>query len=234
VVGLPADKRISLSDLNNLAPLSRPENADLRIDDQFAVRLADGYDINEHWNTIGENLAETALRFKRIEFNNWYMVKLQDPGIINSKVRKDPKVTLVEQDERIDFPLETPDGEPFALEDLRKEAQGEGAGQGRQIWTKNGYWFNAMITAGEKLQTPIPADRPDHEYPMMSNPTPGEGVNIYVIDTGVMTNHVAFRTRGSDKKRARNFGDLQDSDPSPYCSGKETMVSNPTCFPWQN
>lgn len=78
-----------------------------------------------------------------------------------------------------------------------------------------------MITAGNKLPLPIPER--DNDYEMIMDPTPGEGVNIYIMDTGVMTDHVAFRSDGSSEKRARNFMDLKDSDKSPYCIS-EKMV----------
>lgn len=78
-----------------------------------------------------------------------------------------------------------------------------------------------MSTAGEKLSTPLPDIT--NEYWMISNPTPGEGVNIYILDTGVMTDHVGFRNNANEK-RARNFKGLRDSDMSPYVD--ETMVGS--------
>lgn len=168
------------------------------------------------------------MRFARLKFNNWYTCKLEDPSIIDSKVRTDPKVLRVEQDTRIDFQLEKPEGDPFVLSSAtnnERQASGEYE-DGRQLWTEDGYWFDAMISEGTK-KTGRP-DR-DNEYWMISNPTPAEGINIYVLDTGIITEHVAFRTGGPDQRRVRNFKDLKNTDTSPFCD--EPMVCYPSFQP---
>lgn len=216
------------ADQPTVAQLILPADDDARVSHQFIVHLKDGHTPETHWLNIGVDLSKVAERFSFMHHSNMYLCKVTDDSVIHEKILKDPGVELVEQDQYLNYTHDQIVEEPFTIHyDGNTTSKVQGQFQdGRQLWTSNGSWFHAMVSAGVRLHTPIP--EAGNEFWMISNPTPGEGVRVYVVDTGIMASHDVFKDRGSSESRVKNFKDLKESDKSPFCN--ETMVRHSSYY----
>lgn len=82
------------------------------------------------------------------------------------------------------------------------------------LYQDEAWWHAAQISAGKKNDY-SKGDWP-YPYEVMDEPLAGTGVDIYILDTGVMIEHHDFTGR------AKNFKDLKPTDKSPYVD--EAMV----------
>ncbi len=192
-------------------PFNVPDDKN-KVADSYIVTLKKDYKLEDHFAKIGVDLRQTAKTFFYMDLINTYAFTLPNSNIVQDKIRFDTGVDVVEQDALI------------PLEQLVPETKT--APKKFKRWNRktinDAPWFLAMVSAGSRLGLPIP-DK--NNYDRITAPDPGNGVQIYILDTGVRTDHVAF----DGGKRARNFGGLKDSDISPYCSElNEPMVSDST------
>jgi len=192
------------------APYILPRNAPL-IPDQYVVMLQDNHTIEDHFLNIGLNLSKVSQMFFPMNLINAYRCRLQS-SIIHSLVRRDPGVKHVEHDHYIDWHRPQISDKLLNIED--PPANKSLSGRWEKVHISNAYWFQGQISAGKRLPLPISEAAP---YDVIRGA--GDGVNVYVLDTGIRTTHWGF----FGNQQVRNFKGLNNSDMSPYCD--EAMVS---------
>lgn len=151
---------------DGLAPLYGAEH-DSRFPNEYVVMFQPGHTLQDHFDSIGMDLSNFT-RF--MSFNDGYRAKIDD-FILNSHVRLDSGVLLVENNGPIQLiqPFDSYDSESaerqkrYTIEVLERQAP-----YGLQ-----------MLSAPGKLPTPVEDDE-EYHY----NWGAGEGVNVYVFDTG--------------------------------------------------
>lgn len=135
------------------APYHRSQVANL-VEDQYLVALHDGHTIDDHFKAIGLDLSQNASLFYRLDALNAYQARL-DPRIVHQLVRLDPGVEFVDHDSYMGDFDEVETGEPFLPEaDISTSTTGL-----VRTWVasiKPAWYWNHMISAGEKLPTPVP------------------------------------------------------------------------------
>lgn len=145
-----------LATRNSPAPYLRSKPAKL-IENQYLVALYDGHTIDDHFEAIGLNLSQYASLFYRLDSLNAYQARL-DSHTVHQLIRHDPGVEFVEPDSYMEDFDAVETGEPFLPEadPIPKSTMGAA-----RRWVKQqlyfNWWWNAMISAGKKLSTPISA-----------------------------------------------------------------------------
>lgn len=145
---------------NGLAPLYGTDH-DSRFPNEYLVMFQPGYTLQEHFEYIGMDLSN-ATRFR--SFSYGYRVQLDDV-ILNSHVRLDSGVLLVETNRPVGLV------EPIASDTQKRytvEVDAMKAPYGLQ-----------MLSGAGKLPIPV-QDNGKYHYQWGA----GEGVNVYVFDTG--------------------------------------------------
>lgn len=168
--------------------------------------------------------------FWPIDTLNGYRARLDD-YTLHELVRYDPGVESVEHDSYGEPILEHERGETVQLPDSQPSKL-------PRRWAQTvhtGYhWWSVMISAGKKLDAPLPpkgdyvrtfqvtatmTDRANEKVQELLD-NAGDGVDLYIFDTGVRTSHVDFLDwAGRGPSRASNF---QGMTFSKYVN--ETMV----------
>lgn len=147
--------------VDGLAPLYGTDHGS-RFPNEYLVMFQPGYTLQEHFESIGMNLSNTT-RFR--SFIHGYRAKLDDV-ILNSHVRLDSGVLLVEPN--IPVELVQPIRGTQNLKRYTNEVEDGQAPYGLQ-----------MLSAAGKLPIPV-HDNGIYHYSWGA----GEGVNVYVFDTG--------------------------------------------------
>ena len=131
-------------------------------------------------------------------------MNLSDQSIMN-KVRKDPGVQFVETDREASLPL-------AAFEPV-EESHSRSMSRHMKRYVQDTVthaWYNLQIVAaGSKLSTPV-NNNGNYDFVQRA----GQGVNCYVLDSGIRITHRAFQGR------ARNFQGAASNDVSPYAPGR--------------
>jgi hypothetical protein len=83
------------------------------------------------------------------------------------------------------------------------------------------WWFSSQVSSG--LKGSYPSATPTYTYECMEKPLAGEGVDIYILDSGIKLDHNYFSAPGGIGSRATNMFGMGPNEISPYCD--ETMVS---------
>lgn len=146
--------------VDGLAPLYGTDY-DSRFPNEYLVMFQPGYTLQEHFESIGMNLSSTTTRFR--SFTHGYRAKLDDV-ILNSHIRLDTGVLLVEPN----IPVELVQPITDKQKRYTNEVEDGQAPYGLQ-----------MLSGAGKLPTPVQDDGIYH-YTWGA----GEGVNVYVFDTG--------------------------------------------------
>lgn len=153
---------------DGLAPLYGTDLED-RFPDEYIVMFHPGYTLEEHFGTIGMNLSNTT-RFQTT--SSGYSAELDDITL-NSRVRLDPGVLLVESNGPIDMPQPVEcNANASAIAETQKRDYVEGVEQDAPYGLQ-------MIGAARKLETPV-SDHGEYDYVWGA----GRGVNVYVFDSG--------------------------------------------------
>lgn len=161
---------------DGLAPLYGTEN-DARFPDEYIVMFQPGYTLQEHFESIGMNLSN----FTRFEsYSYGYRAKLDDVTL-NSHVRLDSGVLLVETNQPIHLvqPVETYTNvsvESHTNTSVFAESQKRYT---TEVLQKQAPYGLQMLSAAGKLPIPV-EDEGDYHYSWGA----GEGVNVYVFDSG--------------------------------------------------
>ena len=188
-----------------IAPLEGTEN-DEAIRNEYVVIFQPGYTLQQHYETIGRNLSNSA-RFVKFSFG--YRANLDDKTR-DEQVRRDPGVRMVETNRPVHLvePVDSTDVEPS---DLPHSHTMHRKREYKEIHSEDSPYGLQMITTGSsRLDIPVQdGGTYDHLF------AAGQGVQAYIMDTGIRTTHTLF------EGRARNFGGLASTDKSPYCD--ETM-----------
>jgi len=190
-----------------------PKGAEL-VPDEYAVKLRDNHTLKDHFENIGLNISEVAEMFRSWDLINSYRCRI-NPKIMHDVIRHDPGVEHVEHNHYAHFAGAHGYGEVTEME-IPEAPRKHSKRWEKWVWT-NGLWPLAQITAGYRLNTPIPEPH-DVDYLAYA----GSGVNVYVLDTGIRSTHTGFISSFNRKSNVINFNGLKDSDMSPYCN--ETMV----------
>lgn len=182
-----------------LAPLYGLDYVD-RVPDQFIVMFHPNHTHSKHFQTIGRNLT-TYPGYEKFDFG--YTMNLSDTGLRDDLVRQDPGVLFVESDQ-YGYLIDSVDASDPGFE--YEEAEDHQEKRYIQKTVKSADYGLQMVAAGSKLPTPVSKGG---NYDYVENA--GQGVNVYVLDSGIRVTHVAFTGR------AHNFGGLASDDKSPYC-----------------
>jgi hypothetical protein len=154
---------------DGLAPLYGMETV-TRIPDDYIIMFQPGYTLQEHFESIGMDLSNTT----GFESTSYGYTAILDEVTLDSHIRQDPGVLLVEANRQIELirPVENSyeNGSMF-LENQKREYT--------QATQKNAPYGLQMISAAGKLTTPI-SDYGEYDYWSAA----GTGVNVYVFDTG--------------------------------------------------
>ncbi|KAF2231438.1 subtilisin-like protein [Viridothelium virens] len=188
------------------APYQRPEGSDL-IDDNYFVRLKPGYTFDQHWTKIGMNLSQTDPDFVDLSNMNGYAAKI-DNSTLHDVIRHDPGVANVEHDHWVQANFDTDHG--FTKGSVKQRGK---------RWIKevmqNLNWPAYMITSRTK-QSNIQGGK--YRYNVDTVGSPGKGVDIYILDSGIHISHQAFEGRASH---------FNGASQTPYCPrGDKTMDDN--------
>jgi subtilisin family serine protease len=154
-----------------------------------------------HFKTIGNDLS-TSDAYHHYSYG--YTMNLTDSSLMNA-VRKDPGVLLVETNREASLP-------PAAFEPVEEsylQSMSRHAKRYSQNTVTNAWYGLQIVAAGSKLSTPV---NNNGNYDFVNRA--GEGVNCYVLDSGIRITHKAFQGRAS------NFGGAASNDVSPYAPGQ--------------
>ena len=197
------------------APYTRPEGGDL-MDDHYFVRLKPGCTLKEHWNHIGKDLSKEDDDFVDLPSMNGYGVNV-DNTTLHSVIRRDPCVANVEHGTWVKSDFDTDNG--FTKGSAAKLKAEQSSTSRVKRWIEEVmqdlYWPSRMITSRTK-QPGLPAGR--FRYTAKTVANPGQGVDIYVLDSGIHISHEAFQGRASH---------FNGASQTPYCPrGDKTMDDN--------
>ncbi|KAK6001648.1 hypothetical protein QM012_002138 [Aureobasidium pullulans] len=188
---------------DNLAPLFKARSNDTRAD-TYIVTLCENVDYHDHFRTIGRDLeADNSTSFKWFKYaDSYYATDITSDWI--SKIRKDPAVEAIDEWEPWEQikQLDAPEGpEPVILE--RDSLEWDPA-----IWS-GAPWHLQALSAGAKLDN-IPDQGTATQIKYNNIIGGGQGVNIYIVDSGVDVDHKLFggRARNFHKSYINNDGDF--------------------------
>lgn len=163
---------------DGLAPLYGTDDDD-RIQTEYIVLFEPGYTLREHFQWIGTDLSN-ATGF--LSFGGGYGAELENLTL-NSLVRMDPCVLLVETNHHIESPqpIESHTRDVAAAEDqINKQKYKHNQTRGFIHSVEEDAPYNLqMLSAAGKLSTPV-SDHGEHHFFWRQ----GEGVNVYVLDGG--------------------------------------------------
>ena len=212
-----------------LAPRSDTKAAfstpDQPVPNHYIVRFHDGHSLEDHYANIGLNISAIAVEFMHWEDMNAYHFRLSDDAssyLVHDLIRHDQGVAHVMQNEYTQWSNDDHINEPSPTDQSPPTKRWD-------LDTHPSLWYNhRMISFGvkdEELVVKADANSKAYEdriydYPLLS--TAGEGVDVYVVDSGIRLSHNLF------DGRAKNFNDKKATDKSPYCqpkTGCSDMVS---------
>lgn len=168
--------------------------------DQYIVRLHDDHTLDNHFEHIGMDLSNGTDVFHSLEVLHSYRATLTEEFVHNI-IRYDPGVhsvtrgSFIDDEEALDQ-----DHEDEHVKQPAGKPEGKGLSgifQRAVRWTKikrKGWYHLQEITAGKKMDL---KRREEVFVPMLR--TAGEGVDIYILDSGIFTRHLWF------EGRAKNF-----------------------------
>lgn len=168
--------RRARNDNNGLAPLYGTED-DSGFPNEYIVVFQPGYTLQEHFELIGMNLSNTT-RFEAFSYG--YRAKL-DNVTLDSHIRLDYGVLLVEANHPV-YPIEPVESHRNASLKSDTDASFSVENQKRyttEVLQKGAPYGLRMLSGAGKLPTPV-ENEGDYHYSWGA----GEGVNVYVFDSG--------------------------------------------------
>lgn len=186
---------------HTLAPLHGTNNPTV-IPGEYIVHFSEGHDLATHEHAVGIN----ATQLDHFQWKSWlpgYRLRTEDDDLL-TRIRADPKVELVECNLEVSIPTPvnvTRPGPP-SLRPRRRPRFVEAINSRAQ--------YNlAMVGAKGKLSIPSTSDTDEYDW-VTGLGGSGTGVQVFIVDTGIMLDHVLF------EGRAINFGGLSPDEKSPY------------------
>ncbi|KAL1853997.1 hypothetical protein Daus18300_011587 [Diaporthe australafricana] len=188
---------------DGLAPLYGVEY-DTRISNEYIVLFQPGYTIQEHFGSIGMDWSNDP-RFE--PFSHGYRAKL-DNITLNSLVRMDSGVLCVETNRLVEMiqPVDSYKNDSKVADKQKREY--------RQAVEQHAPYGLQMLGSAGKLSWPV-SDDGQYDYVWGA----GQGVNVYVFDSGIPFDRRIFSIRTSHTlfdKRASHFGGGGSQDKSKY------------------
>ncbi|THZ29094.1 hypothetical protein D6C91_01643 [Aureobasidium pullulans] len=176
----------------SLAPLFRATSSDCR-PDTYIVTICKDVGYRDHFKTIGRNLeADKSTSFKWFEYaDSYYASNITSEWLY--MIRSDPKVEAIDEhepwgmikqlvpSERQNSTIQQRDSQPWSPAEWPKAP-----------------WHLQALSAGQKPDN-IRDSGPATQIKYNNTVGGGQGVNIYIIDSGVDVEHRLFQ------RRARNF-----------------------------
>ncbi|KAL9097031.1 MAG: hypothetical protein Q9165_000995 [Trypethelium subeluteriae] len=198
----------------------RPYHRDLDdsklVKDEYLVKLSSGHTLDNHFKVIGLDLSKECEIFRHMPRYNAYHARLNEETVHNL-IRYDPGVDYVEHNHFLESPdaetvpmdeIESQSNELHERAELMNDLRKRDEPYKRFVLSTTHGWGRPYITAGKELD-------PDNGTAIQTSyywDHGGQGVDIYIFDSGVDLNHVAF-VHGVTPE---NFG---DADNSPYTGG---------------
>ena len=183
------------------------------VQDEYIVTFHHGHSLAAHLEHMGDGYSGVNHVLRNWSSLPGYHVRLgPDSTTWLERMQEDPGVEFVEHNTLfVETSRETPVHEQISNDFM------EGYNTMDKRWIvaeePKAPYANAILTSPTKLTTlPVVDGAVRARYP----PQAGREVDIYIMDTGIVTSHSAF------EGRAANF---QDKDTSSYCNG-ETMTDN--------
>ncbi|CAD0038581.1 unnamed protein product, partial [Aureobasidium pullulans] len=176
----------------SLAPLFRATSSDCR-PDTYIVTLCKDVGYRDHFKTIGRNLeADKSTSFKWFEYaDSYYASNITSEWLY--KIRSDPKVEAIDEHEPWEMIKQLVPSERQNSTTQQRDSQPWSPAE----WPK-APWHLQALSAGQKLDN-IRDSGPATQIKYNNTVGGGQGVNIYIIDSGVDVEHRLFQGR------ARNF-----------------------------
>lgn len=158
---------------DGLAPLYGTDH-DSQFPNEYIAMFEPGYTLEQHFESIGMDLSDST-RFK--SFSYGYRARLDDVTL-NSHVRRDSGVLLVDTNRPVGLvqPIKSSKHDSAADDSAAAERQKRYT---IEVYERQAPYGLQMLSGAEKLPTPV---RDDGKYHYQWGA--GEGVNVYVFDTG--------------------------------------------------
>lgn len=192
---------------SSLAPLHEAGKQSF-VPGEYIVVLHANSTFSDHVLTLGSNLSDTGHALQVFHALPGYHARFANDEQLEC-VRGDPHVRFVEQNSVIDI----------SISNVTESQRGDSSTLRRRSWLSsvnlNGdpsYALPMLSTRpGQKLDTPVPNGQSNQfvTYFGQGGLIPGQGVDVYVIDTGMNINHPAFEGRASNFK---------NTDTTPFCT----------------
>ncbi|RYP07183.1 hypothetical protein DL765_009235 [Monosporascus sp. GIB2] len=205
----------------DLVPLDEPEDRDSIVRDRYMIALEEHAQLSDHWEAIGQDLSKDSDAcgdYRYLANIKVYFCTIKDKDLLDERVRGDTDNVHSVAVDAI-FPLEDDfeDAQPLDESIIKRWDRAR----------RLGPWYLQQMTARGKLPPNGPGEAPvDH----MKNPLPGEGVNIYILDSGINREHNAFYSGPNFRlpHRVVNFKGLGDEDKSPFSRNSDENMNKMT------
>lgn len=174
----------------------------MTIPNEYIVMFRGNLTLEQHLRNIGKDFSYSE-RFKQFDYG--YKMHLDDTSL-RDRIRGDPGVLLMESNEKT-YLIDANDSSEVSFSYTEHD---DGLARRYTQNTETGVPYGLqMLAAPGKLPTPV-RDHGNYDWVQRA----GQGVNVYVLDSGIRVTHNAFQGR------ARNFGGLKSTDKSPYCDSR--------------
>jgi hypothetical protein len=206
------------------APYLRPDS-ELLVPEGYIVRFHPNHTLEDRFVNIGFNVRQFAHLFMKMPVSNAYLLELSESNdtMIHDYIRHDPGVLRIDHDEYLEdtfiFLRDESPPPPSLAERLRQKVK-----RWQNFMRSQAQWNQVMITLGKKSDFGGEENVGKPFYGKYGFDNSGEGVNVYVFDSGIKIEHEAFTTYDG-RKIASHFGGKKTSDTSPYCGSGPNMVS---------
>jgi subtilisin family serine protease len=179
-----------------LAPLHNQDGADF-IAGEYIVVLQPNSTVEDHFESLGTNFLQTGHALAVYTTLPGYHARFDNETQL-FEVRSDPHVQFVQPNSvrqvRYSNITHTPHDDDSSLHKRQWIALRQNPGWGS-------YALPMMTTRpGQKLKTPVANDDPNNGFFQYSSATasPGQGVDIYILDTGIKLDHPSFGGRATN------------------------------------
>ncbi|KAG9233700.1 peptidase S8/S53 domain-containing protein [Amylocarpus encephaloides] len=204
------------------APYLRPDSEQL-VPEGYIVRFHPNHTLEDHFSNIGFDIRQFASVFMEMPVSNAYLFELSETNhsMIHDYIRLDPGVLRIEHDEYLHeeqiFEREPAPPPLTFVERLSQKVK-----RWVNLLKSQASWNQVMITLGKKKDFGGEANVGKTFYAQYSMSDSGEGVNVYVFDSGIKIEHETFQ-RYDRSQIASHFGGKKTSDTSPYCGSGVVM-----------
>lgn len=200
------------------APYHRPDSEHL-VPEGYIVRLRPNHTLEDHFTNLGFDIRQFTSEFFEIHITNAYAFRLTEANnsLIHECIRYDPGVLRVEHNEYLhDEQIGKIEPNPPQTTLFTKLKRWVSKSQRLEA-----PWNQVMISWGSKRNFGGELEVGRSFSSQWTLVNGGNGVNIYVFDSGIKMEHEAFQIR-SGVSMVSHFGGRSSLDVSPYCDSEHS------------